>query len=219
MLLVQVGERDRLDFDGDRARLDLGQVQDVVDQVQQVGARGVDVPRELDLLRQQVARRVFGQLLAQDQDGVQRRAQLMRHVREELGLVLRRERQLLGLLLERVTGLLDFGVLALHFGVLLGQQPRLGAQLFVGLLQFALPALQFDRELLRLLSRPSVRIVASIVLNTAPMLCVSRSRKASEPALKSCSAASSITALVWPSNSTGRTMMLTCAPSRGWTRC
>ena len=60
--------------------------------------------------------------------------------------------------------------------------------------------------------RLAVRIVASMVLKTAPMLCVRRSRKASEPALKFCSEASSITALVSPSNSTGSTTTLTrCA--------
>ena len=118
--------------------------------MQQVGARGVDVARELDLLRNQVARRVLGELLAQDQDGIERRAQLVRHVRQELGLVLRGERELGGLFLERVAGLLDFGVLALDLGVLLGEQPRLGAQLLVGLLELALAGLQLDGELLRL---------------------------------------------------------------------
>ena len=98
----------------------------------------------------EVAGGVFGELLAEDQDRVERRAQLVRHVRQELGLVLRGERQLGGLFLERVAGLLDFGVLALDLGVLLGEQPGLGAQFFVGLLQFALPRLQLDRELLRL---------------------------------------------------------------------
>ena len=64
-------------------------------------------------------------------------------------------------------------------------------------------------------SRPSVRMVASIVLKTAPMLCVSRSRNASEPALKFCSDASSMTALVSPSNRTGSTTTLTrCARPR-----
>ncbi len=42
-VVAQVGEGDGLDFDRDRARLDLRQVEDVVDQMQQVGARRVDV--------------------------------------------------------------------------------------------------------------------------------------------------------------------------------
>ena len=42
------------------------------------------------------------------------------------------------------------------------------------------------------------------------MLWVSSSRKARDPALKFWSAASSMTALVCPSKSTGSTMMLTC---------
>ena len=44
-------------------------------------------------------------------------------------------------------------VLALDLGVLLGQQLGLGAQLLVGLLQFALAGLQLDGELLRLLEQ------------------------------------------------------------------
>ena len=101
-------------------------------------------------LRMRLPGGVFGELLAEDQDRIERRAQLVRHVRQELGLVLRGERQLGGLFLERVAGLLDLGVLALDLGVLLGEQPRLGAQLLVGLLQFALAGLQLDGELLRL---------------------------------------------------------------------
>ena len=101
-------------------------------------------------LSDEVARGVFGELLAEDEDGIERRAQLVGHVRQELGLVFRGERQLGGLFLERVAGLLDLGVLALDLGVLLGEQLRLGAQLFVGLLEFALAGLQLDGELLRL---------------------------------------------------------------------
>ena len=55
---------------------------------------GVDVLGELDLLVGEVAADVLGELLAEDQERVERRAQLVRHVREELRLVLRRERQL-----------------------------------------------------------------------------------------------------------------------------
>ena len=118
--------------------------------LQQIGAGGVDVARELDLLVGQVAGGVFGELLAEDEDRVERRAQLVGHVGQELGLVLRGERQLGGLFLERVAGLLDLGVLALDLGVLLGEQLGLGAQFLVGLLQLALARLQLDGELLRL---------------------------------------------------------------------
>ena len=121
-VVAQAGEGDFLDLDGDRAGLDLREVENVVDEVQQVGAGRVDVAGELDLLGGEVARRVLGELLAEDEDGIERRAQLVRHVRQELGLVLRGERQLGGLFLERVAGLLDLGVLALDLGVLLGEQ-------------------------------------------------------------------------------------------------
>jgi hypothetical protein len=55
----------------------------------------------------------------------------VRHVREELGLVLAGERQLRGLLLERAARLLDFLVLALDLGVLFGQLLGLGCELLV----------------------------------------------------------------------------------------
>ena len=124
-------------------------------------------------LGDEVAAGVFGQLLAQDQDRIERRAQLVRHVGEELGLVLRGERQLGGLFFQGAAGLLDLAVLALDLGVLLGEQPRLGAQLFVGLLQLALARLQLDGQLLRLLEQAFGAHRASIVLSTTPMLCVS----------------------------------------------
>ena len=109
--------------------------------------------REIDLLADQVAGGVLGELLAEDEDRVERRAQLVRHVRQELGLVLRRERELGGLLFERAARLLDFLVLALDFDVLLGELLRLRRQLLVGLLQLGLPRLQLDGELLRLLQQ------------------------------------------------------------------
>ena len=75
--LEQVREVDLLGVDRDGAGLDLRQVEDVADQVQQVGAGAVDGARELDLLVGQVAVGVVAELLAEDQDAVERRAQLV----------------------------------------------------------------------------------------------------------------------------------------------
>ena len=111
----------------------------------------MDGARELDLLRRQVAVRVIGELLAEDQDRVQRRAQLVRHVGEEFRLVFRGQRELGGLFFQRAAGLLDFLVLALHFDVALGELLGLLFELLVGLLQLLLLGLQFAGELLRLL--------------------------------------------------------------------
>src|ERR1017187_3880576 len=47
--------------------------------------------RKLDLFRRQAAVGIFGELLAQHEDGIQRRAELVRHVGQELGLVFRSE--------------------------------------------------------------------------------------------------------------------------------
>ena len=101
----------------------------------------------------QVLVRVLRELLAEDQDAVERRAQLVRHVGQELGLVARGERQLGGLLLQRAPRQLDFLVLALDFRVLLGEQLRLVGQLLVRLLQLGLLRLQLAGELLRLLEQ------------------------------------------------------------------
>src|SRR5205085_2336814 len=149
----QVIEEDVLDIHRHRAGLDLRQVENVADQVEKVGAGAVDRAGELDLFRRQIAVRVVTELLTQDQDAVQGRAQLMRHIGEELGFILRGQRQLSGLLFERAAGLLDFLVLRLDFDVALGELLRLLLELFVGLLQFALLALQFGGELLRLLQQ------------------------------------------------------------------
>ena len=151
--LAQLRERQLLALHRDGARLDLRQVEDVADEIQQVGAGGVDGLGELHLARREIALRILGELLAQDQDAVERRAQLVRHVGQELGLVARGERELGRLFFERLARLLDFLVLALHFGVLLGEQPRLGGHFLVGLLQLDLLRLQFAGELLGLLEQ------------------------------------------------------------------
>ncbi len=150
----QAVHHDLLGHDGHRARFDLGEIEDVGDEVQQVGARAVDRARELHLLGREVALGVIAQLLTEDQDAVERRTQLVRHVGQELGFVLRGEGELGGLFLERPARLLDFLVLALHFDVLLGQLLGLLRQLLVGLLQLALLGLQLRGELLRLLASP-----------------------------------------------------------------
>ena len=148
--VVQNGEGYLLDLDGNGAGLDFGEIEDVVDEVEEVGTGGVDVAGKLDLLLREVTSGVDGELLAEDEDGVERRTQLVRHVREELGLVFRGERQLSSLFLERPASLLDLGVLALDFGVLLGKQLGLQAQLFIGILKLRLAGLQCNGQLLRL---------------------------------------------------------------------
>src|SRR5256886_15543409 len=99
--LAQVCEQQVFTLDRDRARFDLGQIEDVADEVEQVGPGAVNRRGELDLPGQQVAVRVLRELLAENQDAVERCAQLVRHVRQELRLVARGERELRRLLLER----------------------------------------------------------------------------------------------------------------------
>jgi len=127
----QLPDRERGHVDRNGARLDLCQVEDVVEQIQQVLARAPDDARVLDLRVGHVVVGVLLELGGEDQQAVERRAQLMGHVRDELGLVLRRHRELAGLLLDLELGLLDLLILLLGLDVLLGEQPRLPAQVGV----------------------------------------------------------------------------------------
>ena len=99
-----VGERER-----ELAGLDLGEVEHVVDQAEQVAAVALDaLEHGLRLLRRLAVDAVEDQLGVAE-DGVERRAQLVAHVGEELRLVLARDRELLALLLDLVeqVGVLD----------------------------------------------------------------------------------------------------------------
>ncbi len=146
---LQVEQAQLADVDHHRARLDLRQVENVVDQREQIVARGVNGLRRLDLLAAEVALLVLGQLVGEQEQAVERRAQLVRHVGKELGLVFRGEGELLGLLFKRLAGLLHFGVLALDLLVLVGELARLLLQLLVGLLQLLGEGLRLLEQIFR----------------------------------------------------------------------
>ena len=67
--------------------LHLGQVEDVVDQGEEMPARGQDVLQVLGLLRVHLPEHPLGEHLREAEDRVQRRPELVGHVGEELGLV------------------------------------------------------------------------------------------------------------------------------------
>jgi hypothetical protein len=152
-IILQFAQCDFAHIHDDRARFDLGEIQNVIDQRQQIVAGGMNGLGELDLFGERFCVLVLGKLVGKDQQAVQRRAQLVRHVGQEFGLVLGSQRQLLGFFFQRLAGLFHFAVLAFHFHVLVGQQFRLFSQLLVGLLQFLLLALQFLGQGLRLLEQ------------------------------------------------------------------
>src|SRR5207342_660152 len=60
-VLLEAGHRHVADLDRDGAGLDLGQVENVVDEIEQVGARAMYGARKLDLLVAEVALLVVGQ--------------------------------------------------------------------------------------------------------------------------------------------------------------
>src|SRR5215471_6463496 len=68
-------------------RLDLGEIKDVVDERQEMAARGEHVVEVFLLLRIQLAEHPLQQYLREADDRVERRAQLVRHVGQELRLV------------------------------------------------------------------------------------------------------------------------------------
>ena len=109
------------------AGLDLGEVEDVVDEPEQVLAGGLDLLEVGDDVGMARGRRVLREHLAVAEDRVQRRAQLVAHVGEERAL------RLAGLLgglvgLEgRLQGALDDGVLLLD-PLVLGGELLLGAR-------------------------------------------------------------------------------------------
>jgi hypothetical protein len=130
----RVLDADRGGGDVHPAGLDLGQVEDVVDQVEQVVARPVDRLGELALLVVEHLG-VVGEHAGEDQHAVERRPQLVGHVGEELGLVARRPGELLGPFLDLGAGPLDLGVGELDRALLGLEQLGLLLELLVGLLE------------------------------------------------------------------------------------
>src|SRR5580765_383342 len=82
--IEHASEEDLLRLDGYGSRFDLRQVENVGDEVQQVGASAVNRARELDLFRSEVAIWIVAELLSEHQNTVQRSTQLVRHVGQEL---------------------------------------------------------------------------------------------------------------------------------------
>jgi CheY-like chemotaxis protein len=128
------------------ARFDLGEVENVIDQIEKVIAGRLDGLGIFDLFGCEVLICVVSEELRQDQGGVERSAQLMGHVGEEVGLVPTGLLDLLGLELDCDIGLLQFVPSGLQF---LG----LFLQLRIGLFQLGL--LLFEARL-RFLEGPAL---------------------------------------------------------------
>ena len=105
------------------------------------------------LFGKQVAVGILGQLLGQNQDGIERGAQLVRHIGKKFRFVLGSQSQLGGLFFQRMARLFDLLILALDLGILLGELLGLARQLIVRLLQLLLLSLELRRQLLRLLQQ------------------------------------------------------------------
>jgi hypothetical protein len=66
-VVTQVDEPHLTWFDGNRSRLDLRKIENVVDEGEEVGARGVNRRRKADLLRREVSLHVFRKHPRQDE--------------------------------------------------------------------------------------------------------------------------------------------------------
>ena len=75
-VLGEIVEHDPADLDFHHSGLDLGEIENLVDQLQQIGARRMDRPRKFPLL---VAESVFGigKELRENEHAVQRRAKFV----------------------------------------------------------------------------------------------------------------------------------------------
>ena len=147
------------------AGLDLGEVEDLIDEEKEIFACGVDGLRVLELFGREIALGVVRQELRKEEHAVERRPELVRHVREELGFVRAHRRELGGLLLEAAADFLEVGVLCLEREALLCELPRVLPEFFVGLPELLLLATELlvrrlqllflAQELRRLLLRPA----------------------------------------------------------------
>jgi hypothetical protein len=79
-IIGQPLDGDQFRSDVDMAGLDLGKVKDVIDQVEEVVAGGLNRLRVFDLLLRQIFLGIIGKQLGQDQGRVERSSQFVRHI-------------------------------------------------------------------------------------------------------------------------------------------
>ncbi len=103
-LVQQFAQIERLQLELHVSGLDPRQVQNVVDQLQQIVPGTVDDLGVAHLLVAEVATGILFQLVAENQDAVERRAQLVGHVGKEFRLVAIGDHQLVRLLAQALLG-------------------------------------------------------------------------------------------------------------------
>ena len=87
-LIDKPGQIHRLGIEFKLAGFDLREIEDLVDQAQEVGPGGIHTAQRLHRLFRAESRRVGDHHLRQTDDRIERRAQLVAHVGEELRLML-----------------------------------------------------------------------------------------------------------------------------------
>src|SRR5271154_6251600 len=75
-------------LNGNGSRLNLGEIENVGNKIEQVRSGAVNGAGKLNLFAGQVTIRIIRELLAQDENTVERGSQLMRHIGKEFRFVL-----------------------------------------------------------------------------------------------------------------------------------
>ena len=134
----QLDERQLFEEEIDPSRLDLGEIEDVVDQGEEVESAPEDDLGRLHLLRGEIAAAVLGEVTGEDQQAVQGGAQFMRHVGEKIGFVAAGRLQIVRLLLQLRLDRFEFAVVLQDLLPLQFQTLGLLLQLLVAGAQFFL---------------------------------------------------------------------------------
>ncbi len=169
----------------------------------------------------EVAVRVVAELLAENQDAVQRRPQLVRHVGQELGLVLRRQRQLArpSLRARGAPARFPGSCVRLRRSARRAAAPSARAARWSAAARVCCVCNSLG-ELLRLLQQAfGLHRGLDAVEHDADARRELLEEHETAAGSNSCSEASSMTALIWSSNITGRTMRLRRRVRRTPSRC
>ena len=119
----------------DIAGLDLGKVENIINELYEVITAAMDGLCKPHLFFGEVTILVLEQLLREYQQGVKRCPQLMRHIRKELRFVFRSQGQLFRFFFERFSCLFHFLILIFHLFFLLNKKVCFILQVFIGALQ------------------------------------------------------------------------------------
>src|SRR5205809_7379732 len=95
-MILKIVEAKSCDIDGNCSRFNLGQIENIIDEAEQIVAGSMNRAGKLNLFRHQVALFILGKLVGENKQAVQRGAELMRHIGREFRFVSGSKRKLFG---------------------------------------------------------------------------------------------------------------------------